>query len=268
MKVWDDVSILKEQKNLCIALGTFDGVHVAHRALLESCLNEAEKRGFESVVYTFMNHPSTTLNPDDPEEVLTTLKEKTAIFEDMGFDHLVTIYFDEEFAALTPKAFVEQLLYEGSERILCCGFDYRFGAEGAGDVETLKALSEELHFTLLVQEAVMDGEEIVSSTAIREALRKGNLEKAAQLLGWPYGGTVKDFGREHSGPTARSIYGLMENKIGPRAGDYRIRVTYDVEGTTDVFEAGVYGRNVTIMDPDGKIPYENKIYYVVFEELL
>lgn len=112
---------------------------------------------------------------------------------------------------------------------------------------------------------MLEGEEVISSTMIREAIRKGELDRAEALLGRRYGGTVKDFGREQSGQST-TIYGLMENKVAPKAGDYAIALYLD--GQRLELEAGVYGRNVTILDPEHAIPYEKKRYYVEFEELL
>lgn len=265
MEVYNDGSVLREPLDFCIALGTFDGVHVAHRAILDACVAEAKKRGWKSLVYTFANHPSEVFCPDDPEEVITTLREKLDLFQEMGFDYAVAVPFDETYATLEPRAFLEGLTAAGGKRMLFCGFDYRFGHEGRGDASYLESLADELGYEVNVQPAMLEGEEVISSTMIREAIRKGELDRAETLLGRRYGGTVKDFGREQSGQST-TIYGLMENKVAPKAGDYAIALYLD--GQRLELEAGVYGRNVTILDPEHAIPYEKKRYYVEFEELL
>ncbi len=154
-----------------VAIGAFDGVHLGHRQVLETALAV----GLISTVITFDPHPRTVLA--GAVELLTTLERRLELLGELGFDEVVVVPFDFEFAQTPPEAFVEEYLLAAGVEVVAAGASFRFGHRRAGDLELLERLGLDVRPVPLV-----DG---VSSTAIREALRAGELGAAARMLGRP-----------------------------------------------------------------------------------
>ena len=168
-----------------VALGTFDGLHAGHQALIRRTVEEARRRGLASVVYTFDRHPLAALAPEAAPEPLLSQRERRDRLEKMGVDALIERPFTREFAALTPEAFV-RLLVEGlSPRLCVAGYNYSFGCRGAGNIHILAALGEALGFEVTEVPAVgMDGEP-VSSSRIRALFAAGRREDGERLMAFP-----------------------------------------------------------------------------------
>lgn len=176
-----------ERRPSAVALGVFDGVHLGHRAILGAAVAQARAVSATAVVCTFDPHPLEVLQPDRAPLAITTLDERLALIAETGIDVAVVLPFDKELAAVEPEAFVKDVLVERlSARHVVVGFNHRFGRGARGDAALLRELGERLGFGVeVVEPFTVDGVE-VSSTKIRAALRRGDLDAAARMLGRPY----------------------------------------------------------------------------------
>lgn len=182
MRVWTS----EEEFDLpacAVALGTFDGLHLGHQALIRRARALAEEFGAASVVYTFDRHPLSVLRPDRAPRELLSLDEKLAKLESLGVDGVLLRPFTREFAAMEPVAFLEMLTEKLRARAVVAGFNYSFGAQGRGNAELIRAEAERLGYRAEIVEAVRDGQDAVSSTLIRALLARGERERALRLLG-------------------------------------------------------------------------------------
>jgi len=172
-----------DDRPISIALGHFDGVHRGHQQVINKAINTAKENGLASAVMTFDPHPKAILGQGEQyAHCLTPLYMKTKLFEQLGVDYVFVVRFDLEFAGITPKAFVDQLLHQLNVVNVAVGFDFRFGAKGAGTPEVLTQLCEPNIHVDVVEAFMIDGAK-VSSTIIREYLEQGNIEHANHLLG-------------------------------------------------------------------------------------
>lgn len=175
-----------------LTIGNFDGVHRGHQAMLALLINEARHRGVPSCVMTFEPHPrdyfaEQAQQPDLAPARIATTRDKLAELAACGVDHCVLLPFDEPLAAMSPQAFVEQILVQSlGVRYVLVGDDFRFGAKRAGDYAMLDAAGSQHGFDV----ARMNSYEVhgmrVSSSAVREALGQGRMADVAALLGRPY----------------------------------------------------------------------------------
>lgn len=190
-----------------VALGMFDGVHLGHAALIRKANALAALHDLHSVVLTYDAHPLAVIHPERVPCALTTREEKVSAIAHLRPDALVMRPFDAPYAALPPEAFVRALCSTLRVRHMVIGFNYSFGAKGAGNPETLLALGGKYGFTTHVVGAVEVDGLPVSSTRIREALSRGDMALCEKLLGRPYsiGGQIvqgKQLGRKLGFPTA------------------------------------------------------------------
>jgi riboflavin kinase / FMN adenylyltransferase len=209
MRVLRSISELAELSGpLYLAIGVFDGVHLGHQAVISTSARHATEARGTAVVVTFDPHPVKVLRPNDAPHLLTATQHKIALIRDLGVAHLLVLHFDKTFAATSPEDFVLQLV-DGSKplREICVGHEWSFGKGRAGNLALLKKLGASHGFNVIGVEAVKVNGEVVSSTAIRQAIEAGNLVKATQMLGREYTilGTVvrgEQLGRKLGFPTA------------------------------------------------------------------
>lgn len=169
-----------------VTIGKFDGVHRGHRAVFDHLIAEAEGR--RTVAITFDRHPAAVLHPESAPAPLLSVAQKTEALIDAGVDLIVVLPFTPEFAALTPEQFVDQVLVRGLHaEIVLVGSDFRYGARGAGTVESLREAGERGGFEVALVDdvCVLDGTR-VSSTGIRTLLESGRLDEATEALGRPH----------------------------------------------------------------------------------
>ncbi|WES65904.1 bifunctional riboflavin kinase/FAD synthetase [Microbacter sp. GSS18] len=169
-----------------VAIGKFDGVHTGHRAVIDRARVDAATGGAQVVAVTFDRNPLALLRPEICPDSLIGVHQKLTLLAHAGVDATLVLRFDEELAALSPRAFVEHVLADRlGTRVVLVGEDFRFGHRGAGDPATLAALGDEFGFAVEVVGDVraIDGDRRVSSTWIREALSDGDVDTAAKLLG-------------------------------------------------------------------------------------
>jgi riboflavin kinase / FMN adenylyltransferase len=212
-----------------VAVGNFDGVHRGHRALLDTAKDEAARRGVPALVLTFDPHPRTVLRPAHPPVFrLTPLPAKARLLKALALDGLAVARFDLGFAAMTADEFVDTVLI-GQLKISAAvvGFNFRFGRNRAGTVQSLAALGQRLDFAVCVVDPVAERSgSLVASSDIRTALAAGDVTGANALLGyrWFVVGTVErgaGRGRDLGFPTANL---RLPDDCALRHGIYAVRL--------------------------------------------
>ena len=224
----------RDSRGAVITVGTFDGVHRGHRAVLEKIVRRSVRSGRRSVLVTFDPHPLRIVRPENAPQLLTTPEEKKEILAETGLEYAVFLRFTEQLRQLSARRFVEEILLGrlGMEELVV-GYDHGFGRGREGGVETMRALGAELGFGVDVVEAIpmSEGradatEHALSSTRIRRLLEQGDVVAAARGLGRPYslsGPVVRgeQRGRQLGFPTA-NIAVTNSDKLVPRAGVYAV----------------------------------------------
>src|SRR6266446_308231 len=193
---------------LFLAIGVFDGVHLGHQAVISTSAEHAQAANGTPVVVTFDPHPEKILRPEAAPHLLTATRHKIALIRDLGVEHLLIITFDKQFAATEPEDFVQQLVKHSKPlREICVGHKWSFGKNRRGNLELLNEFGARFDFGVVGIPPVTVNGELVSSTAIRQAVEGGDLAKAARMLGREYTilGTVvsgDDRGKKIGFPTA------------------------------------------------------------------
>lgn len=197
-----------DARGAAVALGVFDGIHLGHRVLLATAVARARTAGLDGVACTFDRHPLETLTPGRAPLPIATLDERLALIAATGIDTTVVLQFDRALASMEPEAFVKDVLVERLRaREIVVGFNHRFGRGARGDAALLADLAHPLGFLPhVVPPLAIDGV-TVSSSEVRAALGRGDVERAARFLGRPYDlpGTVvrgAERGRTLGFPTA------------------------------------------------------------------
>jgi riboflavin kinase/FMN adenylyltransferase len=215
-------------ENAVVTVGTFDGVHRGHQAILRYLTQRARQRDGTSTVVSFDPHPRQVVH-GDPVALLTTIDERAALLEAYGLERFVVIPFTKEFAQLRPEAYVEEILLRrvGLKEIVI-GYDHRFGRNREGDRELLERMGEAHAFSVDVIPPQEVDHDIVSSSAVRDLLTEdGDVQRATEMLGHPYAlqGTVEQGegrGRKLGYPTANIAVGDAR-KLIPKIGVYAVR---------------------------------------------
>ena len=220
--------IPSDGRGTVVTVGTFDGVHLGHRAVLEEIRDRASATGRRAVLLTFHPHPLRIVRPEATPPLLTTPVEKKEILAETGLDYAVFLAFSPALSRYSPRRFVEEILV-GRLRLdeLVIGHDHGFGRGRAGDVTLLREIGTELGFAVDVVEPVLIEGAAVSSSLIRKAVSEGRLEAARTRLGRPYSarGVVvrgEQRGRDLGFPTANLSIDATE-KLLPPSGIYAVR---------------------------------------------
>jgi riboflavin kinase/FMN adenylyltransferase len=216
-----------------VTLGIFDGVHRGHRALLDNLVRRAREVKGESVVITFSPHPRLVLEQNNTKlYFLTSMDEKKVLLARAKVDHLIVIEFNNQFSKIPACDFIKNILVKkiGTKNLII-GYNHHFGRSGEGDFNTIKRCSEELDFKVEQVQGYHTEEGTISSSSIREALLKGNLDEANRWLGYHYSvsGTVvagRKIGRSIGFPTA-NIKPDFRYKLIPCNGVYAVEVHLD-----------------------------------------
>jgi riboflavin kinase / FMN adenylyltransferase len=214
-----------------VTVGSFDGVHLGHQAVLHEIARRATAQGRASVLVTFEPHPLEVVNPQAAPPLLTTDTERREMLAQLPLDYVLFLRFDRRLAAFTPEEFVDRVLLDRCQmRELVIGHDHGFGRGRSGDVDTLRRLGVERGFDVDVVEVVDSGEQHVSSSRIRRAVAGGDLATAARMLGRPYqvSGQVtpgERRGRLLGVPTI-NLSTLPPQKLLPPDGVYAVRVEW------------------------------------------
>lgn len=168
-----------------VTLGKFDGLHRGHQKLLDEVFHFHQK-GYKTAVFTFETTPG-TLMKGKLQTMITTNEERKVNLERAGIDYLVEYPFNQDVAHLLPEEFVSHILCgQMNAKAIVTGTDFHFGYQRSGDIEVLKQLAPDFGYEMVIVEKAMDGQREISSTYIREELAAGHIEKANELLGYPY----------------------------------------------------------------------------------
>jgi len=273
MKVFRGTPRLPDRVPCALTIGNFDGVHRGHQALLASVVAAARARQLTPAVMTFEPHPREFFAPERAPARVANLRDKLTAFKHCGIERVFVQHFNRRFARLAPGAFVDDVLLAGcAVRWLVVGDDFRFGAKRAGDTALLADYAERGAFEFEVMPTIADGGERISSTAVREALAAGDLERTAALLDRAYtiSGRVlhgRKLGRslgfptlnlkiEHAHPALQGIFAVRVHCLAERAiagvASIGLRPTIDDAGRWLLevhlfdFADAVYGRLVSV----------------------
>ncbi len=170
-----------------VTVGTFDGLHRGHQAVLAEVVSRRRARGLAGVLVTFDPHPLEILNPAAAPKLLTLPEEKRDLLAQTDVDRVVVMPFTREVAQLDAAEFVRRLHGEQAMQELVLGYDHGFGRGRAGDAELVRRLGADLGFGVAVVDPVREDGQPISSTLIRTAVAHGDLDAAARWLGRPYG---------------------------------------------------------------------------------
>ena len=213
----------KTLKNPVVALGNFDGVHLAHQKMFKKAQAMAKRLGGHAVAYTFDPHPVKILSKAAETLMITTLDQKLELLEKLKLDAVVVEPFDKKFAQMEAKTWFEKVL-RGRLHVkgLVAGYDFTFGRKRGGTSELLKSLCKEHHIEIDILAAQMAKHTLISSSQIRQFITLGKVSLASQLLGRPYfidGTVIQGFGRGAAIgiPTANL---KVHNEILPAQGVY------------------------------------------------
>ena len=207
-----------------VSVGTFDGVHLGHRALIQRAVSDGRERGIEAAVITWDRHPAAVLRPERVPPMITSVARKLELLEATGADLVVVLPFDTDFAQWPPERFARDVLAGALHaRSVFVGRAWRFGHKAAGDVTLLTELGASLGFDVTGVELEQSGSAPVSSSRVRKLVAAGDVEEAATLLGrrFDFDGIVQrgeDRGKSLGFPTANVP--LAPGLVAPGRGVY------------------------------------------------
>ncbi|MDH5680535.1 MAG: bifunctional riboflavin kinase/FAD synthetase [Spirochaetota bacterium] len=229
MKIYDNIADIPFTERGIISIGTFDGLHRGHRKIIDRLIEAGSETGRATFVITFSNHPFEVLRPHELPDQIACLDYKINFFRKKGINHLVLIKFTEDFAARSHQDFFADLSAKYGDIRMILGDDFRFGRDNLGDIQYLKDMSRHSAFSLEIinRSSVSDG--MVSSSRIRELIRAGNLELAADYLERHYfmEGVIERgerLGRQIGFPTVNISNNVQ---VRPKNGVYKSRVEID-----------------------------------------
>ena len=210
-----------------VALGNFDGLHIGHQSVIACAVRIAQQQGIASAVFTFSNHPLSVIAPERCPPQLLTTTDKVRLLRDIGVDILISIPFTSELLRLSPQEFITLIVDTLHPVHIEVGPNYSFGHKGAGTPEMLQAAGEQYGFAVEIHPAVYVDDILVSSTAIRQMLRAGEVDKAAAFMGRPFclkGRVITGDGRGRTLGFPTANISLKEDLIVPGDGVYAVEI--------------------------------------------
>ena len=232
MQIFRNLDKIEKNENTVITLGTFDGIHLGHRKILETLVKKSAALNGRNLLVTFDPHPRSVIVKDRKVRLLSTVDEKIPILESIGVHNLLVVNFTEEFSQKTSYEFVKEYFVDaiGVNEIII-GYDHHFGKGRDGNVDSLRKMGEDFGFKVSSVDAVSVDNITVSSTKIRNALSEGNIQLANKMLGRRYsfsGVVVKGDkrGRDLGFPTA-NIEDFGDDKFLPAIGIYLVDICID-----------------------------------------
>ena len=273
MKIFHSIKDFSSPKKTILTLGTFDGVHIGHKKILEKVIQHTHGEEYESLVLTFFPHPRMILQERSEIKLLNTISEKVSLLDQLGIQNLVIHPFDESFSRLTAEEFVKTVLVEQFKiQKIIIGYDHRFGRNRTADINNLIEFGEKYNFEVEQISAQEINAISVSSTKIRNATQEGDMILANKYLGCDYflTGTViqgKQLGRTIGFPTAnlkieedykliplkgvyivsshinnQEVFGMMNIGLNPTVGGENLSVEIHYLD----FEANLYNQQITV----------------------
>ena len=186
MQLEQELAGFSFNKDSLITIGVFDGVHLGHKYLITQLKKLAKQQDLTSVAITFNQHPQEILTPQDQPPFLTDAKEKAALLKKEEVEAVIVLSFTRELSQLSAREFIKELRKHLRMRGLVVGPDFAMGKNNEGNIPALTKLGQEMGFSVTVIPPVMKNREIVSSTAIRQSLASGDMEKVHRLMGRPF----------------------------------------------------------------------------------
>lgn len=275
MEIIRSLDEIKKPFNKTIAtLGNFDGVHLGHRAIFHSVVERARKVGGDSVVCTFVPHPLKVLAPNHAPRLINTQEEKERLIAASQVDVLLQLPFERDLAALTPEAFVDEILLDklGVQHLIV-GYDYAFGRGRAGDVGFLCAQGKEKGFRVDIFGPVQYEGSVLSSTRVRQCVLRGDVKHARYLLGRHFNLEGRVVHGDQRGKSLGFATANIETdkELLPLNGVYAGKVRFDDTEHNAVINIGykpTFGNNdlsieVHILDFKGDLYHEKmRVYFV------
>ncbi len=220
------VNLRERQRGCVVTIGTYDGIHLGHQALLRRLKEHAAQLSAPTVLLTFEPMPREYLSPEAPPARLTSLRERWRVLEDTGLDYVLLLRFGEGLRNLSGEAFAGLLARKVGARAVVVGHDFRFGCNGEATAPMLAEAGRRLGFSVDVVPPVMLDGERVSSSSVRDGLARGEFELVKRRLGRPYsmrGRVVRGqrLGRDLGFPTANL---RIERRRTPLMGIFAVRV--------------------------------------------
>ena len=243
MKTFTSTTHFSPSTKTIITIGTFDGVHIGHKKILQKVVAEAKKNNLTSAVLTFFPHPRFILNQNSDLKLLNTIEEKKALLNSTELDALLIHPFDQEFANLSAEEFVKKILVDQLKiSKIIIGYDHRFGKNRAADINDLIQFGTKYNFEVEQISAQELNEIAISSTKIRTALNEGNINLANNYLGYLYSfsGKVikgKQIGRTIGFPTA-NIEIQEPLKLLPKNGVYIVKCLINNQVVNGIMNIG------------------------------
>ena len=256
MNIYRHINEFCSQKNVVLTAGTFDGVHLGHKKIIDKVVQSAKKIDGESVILTFFPHPRLVLYPEGNDlKLLNTIEEKIELLQQSGVNHLIIHPFSVEFSRITSLDFVRDILVKKlNTKKLVIGYDHQFGKNREGSFEHLKEYGPLYGFEVEEIPAQEIQQINISSTKIRNSLLIGEIQAANQFLGYHYfiNGTVVEgsqVGRQMGFPTA-NIEVAEDYKLIPGNGVYAVKIVLENSIYNGMLNIGtrptIKGNNVTI----------------------
>ena len=230
MQIYHHLNDFKKLTNAVVTIGTFDGVHLGHQKIIQKLIEKANQINGESVILTFFPHPRMILHPEDHQlKMINTMAEKAMVLEKLGIHHLIITPFTRDFSNQSPQEYIEQVLLQKiGMKAMVIGYDHRFGKDRSGNLAELQKFSEAYNYDIdeIPEQDIADV--AISSTRIRKALAKGDVDVANELMSHPFSLTGKvirgdQIGRTLGYPTA-NLFIEESYKIIPSDGIYAVEV--------------------------------------------
>jgi len=269
MKIIRDLESIEQIPDGVVTIGSFDGIHLAHQAILKKVVRYAADHRLKSTAVTFDPHPRLVVQNTDGKsvELLTTIDEKIELFKSLGLHRVIFIPFSIEFSQMPPELFLSETICKkiGVKKLII-GYDHGFGRNRSGGIELMIKSAEACGFKVNVEEPISNEKGIISSTLVRAFLKKGDVSSAAVCLDRPYslsGKVVKGDGRgkEHLRYPTANILVHDRHKCLPANGVYVVRVRIansDYQGVMNIGLRPTFGKTeisleVHLFDFDGDI---------------
>jgi len=277
MQIEEELAGLSPKKDMVLTIGVFDGVHLGHKYLISQLKEHARQQNLLSGVVTFRQHPQEVLAPQTKLSFLTDLAERTNLLKNEGVEAVITLSFTRELAQLSTHQFISLLKKYLRMRGMVVGPDFALGRNREGTIDALRALAQDMDFTVTVVPPIMINGEVVSSTAIRNALADGNMKKVHTLIGRLFslhGRVISGAGRgiKLGFPTAN--LDINPEQALPAAGVYATRAYIDdkaYHSMTNIGNRPTFGGNertveVYILDYHSDL-YGHELRIDVIEQL-
>ena len=241
MKVTKGLKKVLSNNPSILTLGTFDGIHQGHRKIISKLINEAQKDNLKTIILTFFPHPK-NITTSEIIKSISTIDEKIEIFSELGVDELIIQNFNKSFSNINAEEFIILLVNKLNLKKIIVGYNHRFGKNRSADINVLRELSLKYNFEVIEIKAFEIEKIKISSTKIRNAIIKGNIDVCNNYLGYNFninGDVVKgkSIGKSIGFPTA-NINIEEKYKIIPKNGVYLVRCFFEKDNYYGMMNIG------------------------------